>query len=131
MSGCKRVGSQTVKAPVINRFTDGMKPFGEGAGHPYESTGGGTEEQAVYSCAEGCPVAALDQMSGSSRSAVRRGGEGEHLDQSRERWRFKRAEGGFDDSGGASRFFPQFENRDALHEWLARLIGLTGQQPEG
>ena len=23
---------------TINRFTDGMKPFGEGAGHPYEST---------------------------------------------------------------------------------------------
>ncbi len=29
-----RVGTEEI---TINRFTDGMKPFGEGAGHPYES----------------------------------------------------------------------------------------------
>lgn len=105
---CKQVGTRTVKAPVINRFTDGMKPFGDGAGHPYESVGGGDEEIPVWACPDGCPVKALDEQSGSSSSSVRTGGEGEHLDPSREGWRFKRAEGGFNDAGGASRFFPQF-----------------------
>lgn len=105
---CRQTGTRTVKAPVINRFTDGMKPFGDGAGHPYESVGGGDEEIPVWECSDGCPVKALDEQNGSSSSSIRSGGEGEHLDPSREGWRFKRAEGGFNDAGGASRFFPQF-----------------------
>lgn len=50
--------------------------------------------------------AALDlgRQSGAGQSAVRRG-EGEHLDSSRESWRFRRATGGFVDSGTAARFF--------------------------
>lgn len=63
-SGCKVVGTRKVDAPVINRFTDGMKPFGDGAGHPYETikTGdeNGEEEIPVYECIEGCPVKAID-----------------------------------------------------------------------
>jgi site-specific DNA-methyltransferase (adenine-specific) len=108
---CKRVGTNTVKAPVINRFTDGMKPFGEGAGHPYESSGGGTEEVAVWDCIPGCPVKALDEQSGESASgAMRRevpAYEGESSTG------FLRGRSGpsnqHGDSGGASRFFPQFE----------------------
>lgn len=57
--GCKIVGFKTAAAPVINRFTDGMKPFGEGAGHPYEQSGGGEEEVGVYECADGCPAKAF------------------------------------------------------------------------
>jgi len=65
---CKQVGTRKMDAPTINRFTDGMKPFGDGAGHPYESSGGGEEDVPVYECAEGCPVRALDaQGSGASR----------------------------------------------------------------
>jgi hypothetical protein len=30
---------------------------------------------------------------------------------------------GFGDSGGASRFFPQFENEEAMLTWLKTLIG--------
>lgn len=62
--GCTKVGTQEVAAPVINRFTDGMKPFGDGAGHPYEQSGGGTEAVAVYECVEGCPVKTLNEQSG-------------------------------------------------------------------
>jgi DNA modification methylase len=58
---CKQVGTRKVPAPTINRFTDGMKPFGDGAGHPYETSGGGEEEIPVYECVEGCPVKALDE----------------------------------------------------------------------
>ena len=62
--GCKQVGTKEVPAPIINRFDDGMKPFGNGAGHPYTSSGGGTEQVPVWECVEGCPVKALDEQSG-------------------------------------------------------------------
>ena len=107
--GCKRIGSRTVDAPVINQFEDGMKPFGDGAGHPYTSKGGGTEEQAVYDCEPGCPIGKLDEQSGASRSVPRRGDEGAPLDASQENWRFTRVAGGFEDEGGASRYFANFE----------------------
>lgn len=65
-----------------------------------------------------CPEAAqgLDRQSGLSKSQPRKGGEGEHLDPSREGWRFKRAAGGFEDKGGASRFF--------------KVIGVSGDPPK-
>lgn len=66
------------------------------------------EEVQAFTCAPGCPVAGLDIQSGTSSSAVRQGGEGEYYDSSRESWRFRRAAGGFTDTGGASRFYPQF-----------------------
>jgi hypothetical protein len=54
--GCRRVGSKKVDARVINRFVDGAKPFGNGAGHAYESEqqgdAEGKEEIAVYKCVE-------------------------------------------------------------------------------
>lgn len=111
--GCVRVGSTTVKAPIINRFDDGMKPFGDGAGHPFTSSGGGTEDRAVYECQPGCPIAAMDQQgagagvhaAGESRSGVRdTSGEARGL--------FPMHGAGahrFGDSGGASRFFQNFE----------------------
>ena len=69
---CKRVGSKTVAAPVINRFTDGAKPFGNGAGHEYTTTQmgdeHGEEEVAVWDCHPSCPVRHLNEQSaGASR----------------------------------------------------------------
>lgn len=70
-SECRQVGTTKVNAPVINRFEDGMKPFGEGAGHAYVSTqtgdAEGKEEVGVWECAEGCPVRLLDGQSGGAR----------------------------------------------------------------
>lgn len=47
----------------INRWTDGAKPFGGGAGHEYEG-----EEQVgtveVWECVEGCSVKGLGDQSG-------------------------------------------------------------------
>ena len=77
--GCKKVGIRTLPAPTINRFTDGMKPFGNGANHPYEVIGGGEEQQDIYECEDSCAVKALDRQSGTLVS------------------------------GGASRFFATFE----------------------
>jgi len=67
----------------------------------------GLETVEAWDCAEGCPIVGLDGQSGTSQSAPRAGGEGEYLDPTREGWRFRRALGGFTDSGGASRFFKQ------------------------
>lgn len=66
---CKKVGEQQVPAPVINRYTDGMKPFGGGAGHAYETVSQGrTETVPVYECVSGCPVLAInEQHEGSSK----------------------------------------------------------------
>lgn len=65
--GCRQNGTKKVAAPIINRFKDGMKPFGNGAGHAYTSTttgdDEGKEEVALYECVEGCPVPALDAVS--------------------------------------------------------------------
>jgi len=119
---CRQVGTTEVAAPVINRFSDGMKPFGDGAGHPYEQSGGGTESVPVWECQDDCPVRLLDEQSGVTQSAVRTGGDGAAYDPSQENWRFRRVNGGFTDTGGASRFFPQFASLDDAMAWLRKLI---------
>jgi DNA modification methylase len=50
---CRCVGTKSSTTPVINRFTDGAKPFGNGAGHPYESSGGAASSQLIYECFTG------------------------------------------------------------------------------
>jgi hypothetical protein len=126
-SGCQRVGTRTVETPVINRFTDGMKPFGNGAGHAYVTVrgGSGTEELPVYACAEGCPVAALDAQSGHLKSAVGKPGlqktNKANVNFNGRAWSIP-GQNQFGDEGGASRFFPCFESREGLTDWLNRLI---------
>jgi site-specific DNA-methyltransferase (adenine-specific) len=90
-----------------------------------------TESCEEGACADDCAVAEMDRQSGTSKSAVRKGGVGEHLDPSQEGWRFKRAEGGFEDSGGASRFFPVFRyqakpSRKEREAGLRKTIVRTG-----
>lgn len=117
---CRQVGTKTVDAPTINRFTDGMKPFGDGAGHPYESTGGGTEEQPVYECDPECMVRKLDEQSGSSSGSFRAGvarprAQGWRKMEGRDPERSPAPSGvtdapdNYGDQGGASRFFAVFE----------------------
>lgn len=112
---CKKVGTKKVPAPVINRFDDGMKPFGEGAGHGYTTvkTGDadGNEEIAVYECTEGCPVKALDEQSGISTSTggVKGGTLGKSGIYGHFEPKVRANAGGLGDKGGASRFYAQFE----------------------
>ena len=109
--GCQKSGSRPTKGYVINRWDDGAKPFGGGAGHPYSSEPQ-SEEVEVWDCIEGCPVAALDEQSGFQKSgtAIQRHGGGQKIGGqgiyggSRG---LVRQDAGFEDSGGASRFFKQ------------------------
>lgn len=114
---CRIVGTKKVPAPVINRFTDGMKPFGEGAGHKFESerTGDaeGNETIPVYECQDGCPVKTLDEQSGELRArgniGTAKGGGGMYGHG------ITTNDFGAGDAGGASRFFTQLEP-DAAEE---------------
>jgi len=105
---CVQTGTKTVEAPVINRFDDGMKPFGEGAGHAYTSTGGGTEEIVTWDCVDGCPVKALNEQSGTLTSGNPSGVRNEGGTMLAGGGNLAPLTG-FGDSGGASRFFPQFQ----------------------
>lgn len=70
-AACRKVGTQRVKAPVINRFDDGMKPFGDGAGHAYTSiqTGDadGMEDMDVWECVAECPAKVMEDQKGAPR----------------------------------------------------------------
>jgi hypothetical protein len=66
LDGCVRDG--VVEEHVtINRFNDGMKPFGEGAGHQYTSTTS-TTSTTLWRCQSGCPISALDESVGVQQS---------------------------------------------------------------
>jgi len=51
---CVKIGTNN-SSYVINRFTDGAKPFGSGAGHEFE-TENVESESDIYECAPDCPV---------------------------------------------------------------------------
>ena len=79
---------------------------------------------AAWECEPGCAVAALDEMSGITTSGAMKhevpGYAGDSATQ------FLRGRSGpsnqHGDSGGASRFYPQFGAEDELRAWIVRLI---------
>ena len=104
---CEIVGSTTVKGRVINRFDDGMKPFGDGAGHTFTSDSMPDEELPVYRCANECPVRLLDEQSGVLKTGALLT---RHHTKESSGWtggsRHDRVKTDFPpSSGGASRFF--------------------------
>jgi len=58
-AGCHKSHSITVPGYNINRWSDGAKPFGGGAGHDYESEKMPDETVVVWSCVAGCAAAKL------------------------------------------------------------------------
>ncbi len=57
---CVKVGEKVESYP-INRFEDGAKPFGHGAGHDFQ-TSMQTGTVDVYQCADGCPVRRMNEQ---------------------------------------------------------------------
>jgi DNA methylase len=106
---CVAVGTQPDHY-TINRWDDGAKPFGGGAGHPYTS-GDVVGYVPVWECTEDCPVRLMNGQSGVSRSvASKRFHEGYQGNSSVSFVRGVSHPGNQrDDSGGASRFFYQVE----------------------
>lgn len=67
---CELVGYRDADNYPINRFTDGAKPFGDGAGHEYETEIIEAGQLPVYECVDGCAVRALDEQTGTLRSGA-------------------------------------------------------------
>jgi len=59
---CRKVGSQVVAMPPINRFDDGAKPFGGGAGHKYTTVHREDETIDTWECHPSCPIYHLNQQ---------------------------------------------------------------------
>ncbi len=133
-SACKRAGTREVKpkdghrvGPVREqadgdiRFT--RKPVG------YQKTGytdpSGTETVAAWDCELGCPARALDALSGERPVSGKAALGQAHTAASPGfggGWADRASRSLPNDSGGASRFFPQFADIDELLGWVARLI---------
>lgn len=85
----------------------------------------GMETVAAYDCAPGCPVKILDEESGITTSGAMKhevsGYDGEsNTTLLRGRSGPSNQHG---DTGGASRFFPQFESEAEFLGWLSKLMG--------
>lgn len=107
-AACQLVGTRETDGYIINRFTDGAKPFGNGAGHEYESEQTAPETVEVWECVEACPVRMLDEQSGVLQSGGKAGKEYDYPDYEGGNTYFqnnKKTGQMISDSGGASRFF--------------------------
>jgi len=108
--GCRCVGVAQGAGYLINRWDDGSKPFGGGAGHPYTSEQQ-VERVAIWECVEGCPVADLDSQGGTSttgkRSEKSKGALVENTIWGTDNHQSQEYP---DDKGGAARFFKQVQH---------------------
>jgi DNA modification methylase len=59
---CKKVGVKQIPMPPINRFDDGAKPFGGGAGHEYTTIHREDEVIDIWECHSSCPVSLINQQ---------------------------------------------------------------------
>ncbi len=118
---CQMIGYRDSDSYQINRFKDGAKPFGDGAGHEFESEEVEGGRVPVWECVDGCPVKALDKQSGrltSGTGAVKKATSAGHQGNvySSDSRPFGTPNIEYGDSGGASRFFHQshwaIENAD-------------------
>ena len=72
---CQLLGDIIVEGRVINRWKEGMKPFGDAAGEAFESEQFPPETIERWACVAECPVRQLDDQAGirpSGSGAVKR-----------------------------------------------------------
>jgi len=115
---CEQTGTREEAGYTVNRFTDGAKPFGGGAGHPYESEQVPSSTVPVWACGAGCPVAGLDAQSGEragmGQRVLRRGATTGTSIGGHEAYGNSAPQDvmtGYSDTGGASRYFKQLSGK--------------------
>jgi hypothetical protein len=112
---CVFEGHVKQKGYMINRWTDGAKPFGGGAGHDYAGQQQNDLNVESWKCHPTCPVSHMDSQSGVSKSSGGRIGnaQGVYSNQGRTGWGTGHQAGdpGYGDSGGASRYFKQVRSK--------------------
>ena len=127
--GCRQVGTQEVHG--TGHFPARLsqsKTFGQVRAGTQEERWAGVETVPSWDCQPSGPVPALDAQSGiltTSPGVYRNIGAGGSFLQGSRRPAGTQVSRG--DSGGASRFFPQFSNEADLIIWLLKLI--RGPQP--
>ncbi len=135
-SECRNMGERTVeRGGGIKRVNSGTKTgsvygtYGELATPQYGGADG-LENMTAWECEPGCPVALLDGQSGTSTSSsdpsrfaktpkfkgTHYAGDAYSLEMSRAQAQ------AYGDSGGASRFYPQFTGEGDLRVWIERLV---------
>ena len=108
-----------------NRNTYGVYKGNKPSGYVAED---GLETVPSWDCPPDCLVRVLDAQSGETGSIKALRGRSWYSEGEHEGWKSAAAKNyaptvrGFEDSGGASRFFPQFQSEDELDDWLLRLI---------
>ena len=127
---CRRDGFKTVKTgtayepkQMLRKVFGATNTLGRTVGFATEP---GKETVASWQCQAGCPVAALDQQSGTTKES-RFSLSGTRTERPNPVYgkpnTTRHAPDAYGDSGGSSRFFPQFENEAQLFAWLQTLIG--------
>lgn len=112
---CRKVGIKRGDGYTINRWTDGAKPFGGGAGHEFEGEDV-AETVEIWECVDGCPVRTINIQAGNSRSPSHTTNYGPHKTQPGANgtmsvgWNGDKIVQGYGDSGGPSRFFYNFQD---------------------
>jgi hypothetical protein len=128
---CLRAGTRRVHTGVAHRSRSGGRSFGGDRFKPpmHDMTyaeADGLETASAYVCEEGCPVKILDDLSGVLHSAIGKPSQQKTV-QANVNFNGKAFStpgvNQWGDSGGASRFFPQFESESGLLDWLRRLMG--------
>lgn len=72
LPACRLLRMEKAKGYVINRWSDGAKPFGGGAGHEFETEVLPDEEIEIWECEKGCPVALRDPLEARCFKGVQR-----------------------------------------------------------
>jgi hypothetical protein len=111
-AGCRQIGIEKAPGYTINRWTDGAKPFGGGAGHEYESEEQPEETVPVWHCAEDCAVLDLGAQGGVTKSTGGKGAASGLVDNPGIYGKYSgenkgASAGGFGDVGDVARYFKQ------------------------
>lgn len=131
-SECRREGTKRVKGSAVSKTFhgayDGESNTGllRGWSHPgnQHADEDGLETVSAWECGFGCPVPILDALSGDMPSSFRKARTGHNDGRNSMAGEMKNngESFGHHDSGGASRFYPQFVDEDELRAWVTRLI---------
>lgn len=134
-AGCRQTGTTTAPGYTINRWTDGAKPFGGGAGHDYESEQQPEESVAVWECEEKCAVAALNTQAGvlTSGKPVGKRKSTKGYRTVTVGWAVGSDVTGYGDRGTAARYFKQVQemNMQELPQELVDYLETMITPPDG
>lgn len=101
---CVLIGTFEVEGRTINRWKEGMKPFGDAAGEQFESEKLPPETVERWACVGDCAIRALDDQAGDSPGSFRTTRKVTH-NTGLLGWRSGVDNEGYKDIGGPSRFF--------------------------